>query len=267
MIKIKIGKKSFLGVYRWDDITLRRFCDLAAIPMPKGYEAYMLADEQFSTETVDQYIEATLNITEEQLTTDFPIYYRKVIECLTDIPYKTVMLLSSEQANDLYEYYFKPFVISLIYHTPVIHFMGQIKEYEPLQVDKIRIGFKTFILPESINIMGQDIPLANEPIISYSEASDIFKGQKFSKEDVKRLAHFMAIYCRKRGEDYSDKNALERQDIFMKAPMSVVWSVFFYTIQRLPGSSILIQLFGKLPHPIREARELALTYRNMAVEV
>lgn len=263
MIKITLNKKTYKGAYRWDDITLRKFCDLAAIKMPEGYEAYILADGKFDVENIDQYIEAVSKITDNQVNEDFPAYYRKVIECLTNIPYKKIALMSTEEVNDLYEYYFKPFVISLLYHTPVIHFMGQIKQYEPELVKKIRIGLRIFRLPESVNIMDQDIPLANEPIITYSEASDIFKGMKVSRDDVKRLALFMAIYCRKKGEQYNERKTLERQELFMKVPMSIVWSVFFYTIQRLPDSSLTIRLFGRLPKSLTEVVSGVRTYQSL----
>lgn len=267
MISIRIGKKKFKGVYRWEDITLQRFCNLAAIPMPEGYEAYILADGKFSTDDLTPYLEAVSKITDKQIKEDFPVYYRRVIECLANIPYKKIALLSSEQAGDLYDYYFKPFVLSLLYHAPVIHFMGQIKQYEPPYIKKIRIGLNIFRLPGTVNIMDQDIPLANEPIISYSEASDIFRGMKVSRDDVKRLALFMAIYCRKKGEKYNEKKALRRQELFMKAPMSVVWSVFFYTARRLKESSEIIQLFSRLPKSIKEVKDLVRDYKDMAVEV
>jgi hypothetical protein len=267
MITITINKKRFKGVYSWDDVTLSQFCDLAAINMPEGYESFIIADGKFSTETLAEYIKAVSKITDKQLTNDFPAYYRKVIKCLSNIPERVIQSLPEDKVNDLYEYYFKPFVVSLLYNVPVIHFMGQITQYEPKKVSKFRIGLNTYYLPQSLELNGQSIPLANEPIISYSEASDIFRGMKVGRNDVKRLALFMAIYCRKKGEQYDERKALERQEQMMRCKMSVVWSVFFYTVQRVPGSSMIIQLFGKLPKQIREVRDRAMTYQNMEVEV
>jgi hypothetical protein len=260
VLKITVNNKRYKGVYSWSDITLQQFCNLAAIPMPEGYEAYILADGKFSVENIDQYIEAVSKITEKQIIEDFPAYYRQVIQCLSNVP---VHKLTLDQVNDLYEYYFKPFVLSLLYHAPVIHFMGEIKQYEPEPVKSIKIGLQTFRVPETVRIMDQDIPLANEPIISYTDASDIYKGMKVSKEDVNRLALFMAIYCRKKGEVYNDRKALERQSLFMTVPMSKVWSVFFYTVRRLPDSSMITLLFGRLPKQIREVRERVRVYRDL----
>ena len=267
MIRIRIGRGKFKGVYRWEDITLQRFCDLAAIPMPEGYGAYILADGKFSVENIDQYIESVSKITDKQIKEDFPAYYRSVVKCLTNIPDKILIEIDNEKIGDLYEYYFKPFVVSLLYHTPVIHFMGQITQYEPPQIKVFRKGLSFYYLPQTVHIMDQDIPLANEPIITYTEASDIFQGMKISKDDVKRLALFMAIYCRKLGERYNEKNVLKRQGLFMKAPMSVVWSVFFYTIRRLPDSSLIILLFGRLPRQLQEIVSQVRDYKSMAVGV
>jgi len=262
MIKITLNGKKYKGVYSWKDIDLSTFCILASIKMPEGYEDYVIADGKFSTETIDNYIQVVSKITDKQLNEDFPEYYRKVISCLSNVPAKKLTL---DQVNDLYDWYFKPFVISLIYHTPVIHFMGQVQQYEPEQIRSFRVGFNRFYVPESITISGQQIPMANEPIITYTEASDVFKGMKVSKDDVKRLSLFMAIYCRKKNERYDERKALERQSLMMKVPMSIVWAVFFYTVRRLPDSTLITQLFGKLPKQIHEKVQAVRTYQGLEV--
>jgi hypothetical protein len=263
MITITIGKKKYKGVYKWEDVTLQRFYDLASIPMPEGYESYIIADGKFTTENIEDYVKAVKDITEEQINILFPEYFRKVVEVLTDIPGSVIRELPQDKVNDLYEYYFKPFVVSIIYHTPVIHFMGQIKQYEPPQVKDIKIGFNRFYTPEAVIIEDRIIPLAKEPIVSYSDASDIYRDMKMTKESIKRLALFMAIYCRKKGEKYSDEKAVQRQWLFMRVPMSTVWAVFFYTVRRLPSSLKVIQLFGSLPRPVQEVREAV--YQSSAV--
>lgn len=257
MIKITINGKKYKGVYSWDDLSLSKFCEVAAIPMPEGYESYILADGKFTPDKVDEYVEAVSQITEDQLKA-FPVYYRKVISCLTNIP--DSLEIPTERVEELYEYYLKPFIVSLLYHVPVINYFGQIKQYEPVKCRSFNIGLQTFRLPDTVRILDQDIPLANESILTYSEASDIFRGMKISKDDVNRLALFMAIYCRKKGEAYDEKKVLERKDLFMKAPMSVVWSVFFCTIRRLPDYSMITLLYGSLPKSIREVVHQAQAY-------
>jgi hypothetical protein len=266
MIKIEINKKKYKGIYRWDEMALGRFCELASIPMPEGYEAFILADNKFTVDNIDQYIEAVAQVTDKQIKEDFPEYYKKVIKCLTNIPLRVINKLEPDKINMLYDFYFKPFVLTLLYHTPVIHFMGEVVNYEPPMIKKIRIGLRTFRLPETVNILGQQIPLANEPIITYTEAADIYRGMMITKEDVHRLALFMAIYCRHKKEQYKEERALSREQLFMKAPMSAVWAVFFYTLRRLPGSVTAIRLFGSLPKSAQEIVSAARGYKNMAVE-
>jgi hypothetical protein len=265
VIRITIGKKRYKGVYRWDDITLKQFCDLAAIPMPQAYEAYILADGKFDVENLDQYIAAVSKITEKELSEDFPAYYRKVIAYLTNIPIKVISELDNEKVCDLYEYYFKPFVVSLLYHSPVIHFMGQLINYEPPAKEFFRVKWRTYYFPRSVMIDGQFIPLAGEPIITYAEACDQFRGMKVSREDVKRLAIFMAIYCRRLGERYDEENVLKRQELFMCVPMSIVWGVFFYTLRRMPGSELTTRFFGNLPRQIPEIVQAVKTYKSMEI--
>lgn len=257
MISIRVDKKRFKGVYRWDELTLRRFADLASIPIPANYEQF-ISDGNF--ESAEKYIQAVEKITEQDTNELFPEYYRKVVGCLSDVP---VNLLTNEQVTEIYERFFKPFVLSIIYHVPVIYFFGQIKEYTPSDVKYIRMGFNRYYLPETVNVMGQEIPMAKEPILTYTEASDIFRGMKITSGDIKNLALFMAIYCRKKGEPYDQRIALERQELFLDAPMSVVWSVFFCTCRRLPDYKKTIQLFGSLPKSIHETVEAVRTYRGM----
>jgi hypothetical protein len=261
MITITINKKKFKGVYLWEDMTLHQFCDLAAIPMPEGYEAFIIADGKFSVETIDQYIEDVSKVTDEQLKVNFPAYYRKVIGVLTNIPDK--VKLTTDQVDELYEFYFKPFVLSLIYHTPVIYFMGQLMNYQPVMVKKFRIGRHVFRVPEMVRALDQNIPLAKEPVVTYIEASDQFRGMKVTKDDVRRLAIFMAIYCRKRFEIYKEERTIRREHLFFKARMSVVWSVFFYTLRRLPLSVPGTLLFGSLPRTTLETVSVVRDFKTL----
>jgi hypothetical protein len=263
MITIKIDKKKYKGIYSWDDITLQKFYDLASIEMPEGYESYIKADGDFSTENIDKYVEVVSNITDKQISVDFPIYYRRVIRCLTNIPTEIIAEMSNDRVNEIYEGYFKPFVVSLVFNDPKIRLYGQLVPYYPPQIRAFFCGWSIYWLPKTVRIMDQDIALAEEPVVSYIEASDILRGIRFTKGDIKRLALFMAIYCRKRGERYEEKKSLMREAKFMNLPMSTVWSVFFYTLRRLPDLTLIIRLFGELPKPIREAVHQARNYRSL----
>jgi len=267
MIVIKVNRKRYKGVYGWDDITLKLFSELAMIEMPPKYEAFILAHGNMDTEkkeSIDYFIKVASEISDKELNIAFPAYYKKVIQCLTNIPDSVLSRATSDDITDLYDKYFKHFVVSLIYHVPVERLLGRTVEYIPPYPRSFRIGGERFYLPLTIRIMDQDIPLANEPIISYTEASDIFRNMRISKDDVKRLALFMAIYCRKRREKYDEKTVLQRSEQFMATKMSIVWSVFFYTVRRMPDAVLTTRLFGDLPRPIREIVSQVRTYKSMA---
>lgn len=268
MITISIGKKKYKGIYSWDDLTLRKYCELASIPMPEGYEAFILADGKFSTDKLQEYVDAVSKITDKQLNEDFPAYYRRVVLCLTNIPERVLNEVPNELIAERYEYFFKPFVLSLIYHKPVIHFMGQLRDYEPGYISKgrVRIGWSYYYLPETVNIEGENIPLQKEPILTYTEACDIFRSMKVSKDDVNKLALFMAIYLRRKGERYNEMKALKRKDKMMSLPMSVAWSVFFYTVRRLHSYTHYIRLFGNLQRTTEQSVSEVRAYRSMGVE-
>lgn len=264
MIRITINKKRFKGVYKWSDISLKNYCDLAAISPPEGYEAFILADGKYDLmdkETVRQYTEVALSITDEQLAA-FPDYYRKVTACLTNIPEKIINKLPDDKICEMYDYYFKPFVLSLIYQIPVIHFMGQIKQYQPESGKYFRLGLRKYYLPKTLCVDNQEYPLGEEPILSYSEVSDLFTGMKIGRNEVNRLAMFMAIYCRKKNEEYEKVNVLERKEIMMDVHMSTVWAVFFCTLRRLRNSSVLTLSFGSLPKQVRESVAAVRVYKG-----
>ena len=193
----------------------------------------------------------------------FPAYYRRVISCLSDIP--EGLKLTSDQIHDIYELYLKPFVVSLIYHAPLIYLAGELKDYTPVIKNHFDIGFQRFYLPRTISVMDQKIPLADEPIVAYTEASDIFRRMKLSADDIHKLAMFMAIYCRKKNEWYDERRVIERKELFMAARMSVVWGVFFCIIRQLPDYMTFTLLFGGLPKSIRDSVSEVRTYRSMAV--
>jgi hypothetical protein len=100
--------------------------------------------------------------------------------------------------------------------------------------------------------MGQEIPLAKEPILTYAEAGDVFRNMKLSREDVDRLGLFAAIYCRGRREKHTEKGAVKRAAKFENIKMNIIWEVFFCTIRRLPDVTIAGQLYGNLPRTIKE---------------
>ena len=166
-IVITIEKKKYRGCYNWNDITLAKFVELVNIPIPESYRTYILADGKFDVDNMEKYIEATAAITEKQINNEFPEYYKKVIKCLTNIPDRLIQRLTPDHIAQLYEYYLKPFVITIIYHVPIVQHFNEIKEYEPPEIRAFRIGLNFYYLPETVTIMEQKIPLRNEPIISY----------------------------------------------------------------------------------------------------
>lgn len=270
MIRIQIGRKKYKGAYLWSDITLEQYITLAGIPIPAKYQNYVLTNERFDynkKETVDQYMDAIAEFTEEDLTVTFPEFYKRVIKVLTDIPPEEIKGLEEEQITQIYDYHLRPFVLSLIYNTPVVSLFGKIKEYEAPMMKRIRIGSRIYHFPESVRIQGEDIPLAKEPIITYSEACDLFiKSGGFTREDIASLPLLMAIYCRRKGEPYDERKSLERKDIFRKATMDQVWSLFFYTSQRLYASGNFTLLFSAIPKPITKIARAVRTLATLETE-
>jgi hypothetical protein len=256
VIVISIGKKRYKGIYLWSDMTLRLFKKLSSISIPERYSSFVVADGDVDLSykpSIDHYIEEISKVTDEDLNVVFPVFYKKVVQTLTDIPESVINELSIDRIEEMFEYYFKPFVITLLYSTPFVYFMGRYKLFEPEYLEYFRLGWHKYYLPEKVVMNGVEIPLAKEPIVTYSEATDQLKNMmKIGEGDADKLALVMAIYCRRKGEEYSEKKALERKELFMDVTMDRVWSVFFYIVRRQKLSSSNTRLFSDLPKGIRE---------------
>ena len=254
MITIRIGNKKYKGIYSWDDISIKQFSTLAAVSIPEKYRDYELADGSYDPDKPDSvvtYANIIENLTSKDLSDVFPDYYRSVICVLTNIPESVINTLSVDRITEIYEHV-KPFVLSLIYHAPVTYNMGVIEPYEAPMLKSFRVGMNKFYFPKSLHVNGQDYPLFSETAGAYTEASDTLGTMTFNKDDIKRFAQFMAIYCRKRKERYSDNIVLKREKIFLNVPMSIVWSVFFYTLKQVPFYTSVTQLFGNRQRSLQE---------------
>ena len=136
----------------------------------------------------------------------------------------------------------RAFVLSLIYSHPIVIKDTEVEMYTPPEIEKFKLNKEEYHFPKSLKLYGDIIPMANEKIITFAEAADIDLAIRELRSDgVVRFPLFVGIYCRKEGEVYDEKVALERAETFKKASMSVVWALFFCIEQHIVNSQSFIR--------------------------
>jgi hypothetical protein len=236
MIKIGFGKLKFNLIDRWSELSLERFIELSEIEIPaKLMELYNLSAKLSIAEgheleaLTNQWNQLNESITFEDNVKTFPEYYGKVIFVLSDANIETIDHIPSETREQIYSSVLKGFVLSLLYLNPVDMINGEIKPYTPASMDDFLIDNQTFLFPGTLKIMGEKVKFAREPIISFAEACDIdIVNNTLATEGIKKLPLFMAIYCRRKGESYSEMKVLERTELMQRCSMDIVWALFFY---------------------------------------
>ena len=244
MIGWKVRGKTYQACSEWEDITLGKFIELSNIEIPVKLEKLWIASTRLNVDGKKakkaanvEYEAANSNITERDLIKVFPDYYGKVLELLTDIPTDVINLLHGDVRTEMFDSTFRIFVLSLIYSHPVVIKDSEVEMYSPKEIDKFKIDNQEYHFPKSLKLYGDVIPMADEKMITFSEAADIDLAIRELRSDgVIRFPLFMGIYCRKNGEEYNEKIALERAEIFKKVDMSIVWALFF-CIEQLTATS------------------------------
>ncbi len=270
MITWRIRGQVYQACSEWKDLTLEKFIKLSQIDVPKKLERLLSASAQLSVDgkkekkaALIEYEAATDSITQRDLVKVFPVFYGKVIQLLTDIPAKVVDLCHGDVRTEMFDGTLRPFILSLIYSQPVTANPDNngVEMYTPPEIEKFDLDGTWYHFPKSLKLYDDIIPMADEKMISFTEAADIDLAIRELRNDgVIRFPTFMGIYCRKEGEEYNEKVALERAELFKKVDMSIVWALFF-CIDRLTATlQSYIQVF--LKSRLQEMR--ALTQEKVA---
>ena len=219
MIVVTIEGTNYECFTTWDDLTLAEYIRLGEIEIPPRLKALWVDEKN---------IEASIAaVTQEDLEKNFPAYYVKVLGLFSNIPPLVITGLSGEVVTTLFNDYLAIFTRSLIYSVP-LEMTDKLEVHAPEEVESFMLESVKYYLPKVLRLQGQSIPLADEKIIAFAEASDLDLSSGENNSDAPgKLPLFMGIYCRKQYEEYSEELALSRQELFLKAKMSTVWAVFF----------------------------------------
>ncbi len=249
MIGWKVRGQVYQACSEWSDITLEKFIELSAIEIPKKLERLWMASAHLDVDGKKakqaanvEYEAANADMTKRDLIKVFPEYYGKILELLTDIPPEVINEVHGDVRTEMFDSTLRAFVLSLIYSHPIVIKNTEVEMYTPPEIEKFKLDKEEYHFPKSIKLYGDVIPMADEKIITFAEAADIDLAIRELRSDgIIRFPLFMGIYCRKEGEVYDEKVALERAETFKKASMSVVWALFFCIEQLTVNSQNFIR--------------------------
>jgi len=242
MIQVSILDKQYNLLNTWEDITLERFQRLCAVKIPDKYSEYLKA---CFSEKEGIYERALSELSNKDLVKTFPEYFGEVIFTLSDIPKETIDRLHRILRERLYETYLYPFVVSTVAGIP-LQFEGDKLIRSPRE-NKTSFKFEgdRYIFPKSLVYGSIEVPMYNETILTFSEASDIEVAiSEWGSKGVDSVAQMIAVYCRKEGEQYNPEAVLERIPKFKNLPMTVVWEVFFYITELGARSAVAMLLYS-----------------------
>lgn len=244
MLKVTIGDKAYDVTNDWCDISLRTFGELCKIEAPEALlELWKVSDD------AKKYSAAFDKIDRKDRLKTFPAFYGQVIGILSSMDETTLDSLESTLREEFYYEYFHPIYISTLLSAPVYRIAGKIEEYHPEATGEFNFKDKVFGLPSSQRVFGNVIPLKDEPIVTFAEASDIMIAlEQWREEGIEAMATVVATYCREIisgvREPYDEEKTLLNTELFKGLDMENVWRVFFCISRALEQSPNIIKTYS-----------------------
>ena len=236
MIKIELQNKWYELPGGWEDLSLQQFIDVCEIEIPEKLQAIWEAtanlggtNESKQREVAEaEYNHAFDQITFEDNVKNFPEYYGKVLEAISDIPSDIIDLIHHEPRSDFFDNHIKYIVLSSFTLYPLVNSDKGFIPYEPEGSDFVEILGEKYLMPTTLKLFGEKQELAGESIVSFAEASAIeLAWDGLRNKGVNRLPMFCSIYLRKENEKYIESVAIERIEMFKTMSMRDVWTLFF----------------------------------------
>lgn len=234
MIRVKIAGRDNGVKNSWDDVTLEEFSEVCQLPIPERlrerYAYYLSGDRRRKPPAEDSY---------EDIVKTFPRFYGQVIALLSDIPPEVIDQIEWSVRTTLYQDYLLHIVETVLSSSPlIINDDGKIDLFTGQGAESVIFDGERYQFPKSLRFADSLIPLSEEKIITFAEASDIqIALHEWATQGVHAMAQVAAVYLRKEGEEYSEQLTIERMEKFRILPMSVVWELFF-CMTRLGGESM-----------------------------
>ena len=259
MLKATINEIVYDVTDQWCDISLRTFGELCEVEVPEILkELWLAADDK------KKYSEIFDNIERRDHLKNFPVFYGKVINILTNIPDEIIEQIDPTLREELYYAHLHPIYFSTLIDAPVYKIGGEIKTFKPTEQDHFYFDGKKYQLPTAIRVFGNAIPMHKEPIVTFAEASDIMIAlHEWGEKGIEAMSIVTATYCREiiEGEPlkYDEDTTLKNAEKFKDLDMENIWRVFFCimsAIKELPN--ITQDYFEQEREATRQRNEIAV---------
>ena len=273
MIDLEIGGGSYQAPQSWDEITLKQFVEICGIKIPdRLLELYKASADLNTSEEKERkaaeakYDKVSKKITQRDMVQEFPAYYGKVIKAATNIPAEILDQTDATDRAAFFDVFLRYVVQSSFYWQPIQRDGSKMGIYKPPTIESFEIEGEEYFLPESLNVYGEQIPMAREKVVSFAEASKIeLELHELNNEGANQLPMFLAIYCRPKItreetevidfmhtinvagrkfntpfrkhktvkkvvheiEPYDEEKIIRRTGIMKQVTMDKVWAVFF----------------------------------------
>lgn len=229
MVIFAVDGKEYSCYESWNEMTLKKGIELATVcnEMPSLYKDLLFIIANRKGDNDEEYEKAFKENTEKQddeyLIKTLPLFFSKVLLCLSNIPKEVIDKINAGTIVSFYQTYLSKFVFGVTY------FPTDLKDLE-------KKGFHfdgvDYALPESLQYPSENRPMAKETALVFAEAADLML---FSKDlaggKMERAANIISILCRpiKNGviEPYDELKSLQRVEKMKELRMDIVWQVFF----------------------------------------
>ena len=229
MLIVKINGTDYRIKTGWDDLTLKDCTKLSEVinKAPERMQEYweaIKAGEDFEP-------------TEQETIKDFPMFYGKVMGCLSTIPANILKQVFWHERTAYYKQILEPLVFGVKY-MPV--------DFEPKGIKSFKWNKEELHLPSSEVILGIERPMADAQAVEFTESADLMLAASNMQNNLAYAANVVSILCRPKGEAYNERKSLKRAEGMDKLPMNIVWEVFFSLIKHAHLSEIITQTFTQV---------------------
>lgn len=261
MTELTIAGTDYSCFDQWGEMPLSKATELATLcnkempfPLKNLYTVYAKSKGAEDEETKKDIAEFAKDVTDEDTIKNFPVFYGKIIKCLSDIPNEIINKIDAGNRVAFYQQYCFKFVFGVL-HFPFDFVAKGITEFTHHDI--------TYYCPKSKTVLGEVKPFADRTAIEFAEAADLeLFSNKLDGGKFECAANIIAVLCRPmveismskakekyngqtikqirkhtkedylKLEPYNEDTCLKRAETFHDLPMNIVWEVFFCLVQQ-----------------------------------
>lgn len=205
MVSLNINNVDYELFESWSEVTLKKARELAVVLKSIPEELAFIYNEQSKGDDADKDQITIYTKKLESITDQTDKFFIDVIELMSDIPKQVLLDSYIVDIRGLYHVYLTDFVFGALHY--------------PLEKVKHISSFKsmgvTYYAPKSKKVMNVIRPFHLEDAAVFCDASDIDSNSRNQGTRYDYAELIIAIVFRKKGEEYTEKESLDRADVFM----------------------------------------------------